>query len=806
MNRNIHLLAGLALAVSSISCSGSDAVTGARSSLSSDATLSALTVSAGSLTPAFARGTTQYTLAVPFRTSSLMVTPKANDTSVLSVGVRQDNLALFAVSSQQPGIAVAVPALGAKSTVTVRVTAEDGSFGNYTIALTQSPRLDSDSSLKSLAPGVGSLVPAFDPGTFVYSLAVPNGTATLTLASAANDASALSVQAKQDAGSFGTSTTFTVPPVGSSSAITVEVTAQDGTRSDYQITLTQLAPVAPAALTIYSIGDSTMAPFTQGDPPDKVGWGQQFQSFVVGSDVAYVNKAKNGASSRSFYDGGSWTPVKTALKPGDYVLIQFAHNDESDNGLDGTDGIGTAPFALFTQYLGKYVDETIAAGANPILVTPVVRRNFSGNTLTLRGKHDLTGTGDPSIPAGTDLNYVEAMKAVATAKSVPVVDLTAATQQLVEQFGSADAKAVVYITEDDTHLQATGATMFAQLAVQGLVAQNLLTSHLDTTGHVYGNPASLSYGSVFTNQTADKTITVTGLSLTPASGNVTVSVPSGFLVAASASGTFASSVQLPYTGGELAPIDIVVRFAPSAGTTYSGSVSITPPTGAPQSVAVSGTGNVPTTGGQDTSVVYSLTADGTCATTGLATCVPQFFNPVADAPWGIYARDFLSNIPADGACTAPPCWLTTGGSPATPANTTVQRISILTSPPTTADQWPGNESGPIANRWVQYAVSPAPGKSWTLDTISFYVGTLGGSNMGYVIDYSVNDTTFTNAVTLIQSGFTKDIMTLQSFPMTLTLAPGDTLYVRAHPWLKGTAAATGKYLVLQSLTVHGNAQ
>ena len=80
MNRNLHLLAGLALAVSSIACSGTDATTGnPGSSLSSDATLSALTVSAGSLTPAFARGTSHYTLAVAFNTPNVMVTPTASD-------------------------------------------------------------------------------------------------------------------------------------------------------------------------------------------------------------------------------------------------------------------------------------------------------------------------------------------------------------------------------------------------------------------------------------------------------------------------------------------------------------------------------------------------------------------------------------------------------------------------------------------------------------------------------------------------------------------------------------------------------
>jgi lysophospholipase L1-like esterase len=785
MDRSARLFGALALLATSIACSGSDIVPPPQ--LSEDATLSSLNVSAGILSPAFSLATTRYTLAVPFGTTSVTVTPTATDPKALSVGVRQDNLALYAVDGRHPGVAVAVPAVSTTSTVTVRVTAESGGFGNYTIALTQSAKLHSDASLKSLSVSAGTLVPAFDPTIFSYAMQVPNGTTSLTLAPASNDASVQSIRVKQDGGAFGTSMTLSVPAVGATSNVTIEITAQDGTVADYQISFSQQAPVAPTNFTIYSIGDSTMADYDPAQFPNQAGWGQELRTFVVGN-VGYVNAAKNGRSSKSFYNDGSWAAVSSNLHAGDFVLIQFAHNDESDNGLEGPDGISTAPFGAYQVFLGKYVDETRAAGATPILVTPIVRRNFdaTGTTITPKGAHDLTGVGDPSIPPTQDLNYVEAMKQVATNKSVPVIDMTASTKQLVEQFGPTDAKSVIYIAADDTHIQPLGATMFAELAVQAMLAQNLFTGFLNPAGGVYVSPASLSYGTVFTNQTSNKTVSITGLTLSPDSGNVTVTAPSGFAVAASAAGTFGSSIQLPYTGGRLVPTDIVVRFAPANATTYSGSVSIAPPTGAAQSIAVSGTGTLPTTGGTDSSVVYALNVDDSCATTGLATCANQAFS-------NLYARDHQPTLPADGS------W-----NPAAPADTTIQRISILNT--TTPDQWPGNESAPVPDRWAQYAVSPASGKSWTIDTISTWVGTMGGSNMGYQLEYSVNDTTFANATTLTSGGFVKDVMTMQSFPMTLTLAPGDTLYIRAYPWLKGSQPATGKYLVLKTLTIHGNAQ
>lgn len=85
---------------------------------------------------------------------------------------------------------------------------------------------------------------------------------------------------------------------------------------------------------VHTIGDSTMATY---DPNTTVtrGWGQMFQQFFKG-DVTVNNRAKNGASSKSFYkESAYWQSVKKQIEPGDYVLIQFAHNDEKSNGCDG---------------------------------------------------------------------------------------------------------------------------------------------------------------------------------------------------------------------------------------------------------------------------------------------------------------------------------------------------------------------------------------------------------------------------------------------------------------------------------------
>ncbi|MFA6581813.1 MAG: SGNH/GDSL hydrolase family protein, partial [Paludibacter sp.] len=136
--------------------------------------------------------------------------------------------------------------------------------------------------------------------------------------------------------------------------------------------------------TVYFIGDSTMADYDPAVYPNQRGWGQMFRNFLTG-DISFVNAARNGRSTRSFYTGSDslWAGVRTKLKAGDYVFIQFAHNDEKLNGLSDpatTGGIATAPWSDFQDYLRKYVNESRRLGATPVLVTPIIRCYFSGDT------------------------------------------------------------------------------------------------------------------------------------------------------------------------------------------------------------------------------------------------------------------------------------------------------------------------------------------------------------------------------------------------------------------------------------------
>ncbi len=229
---------------------------------------------------------------------------------------------------------------------------------------------------------------------------------------------------------------------------------------------------------IFTIGDSTMADYDtikySGDNEQR-GWCQLFPEFLS-KDMTLKNAAKNGRSSKSFYYE-VWKKLRNELKPGDYVFIQFGHNDEKNNGLDtdenDTTARGTAPWSQYQRFLRMYINETRERGAIPVLFTPVVRRYFKDGKLTPKALHNLSET-----PGDSSLNYVAAMKSVAKELSVPLIDMTTSTEKLVESYGPEKSKAELYIVKDDTHLKIEGAREFAKLAAKELKEKKILNLYI----------------------------------------------------------------------------------------------------------------------------------------------------------------------------------------------------------------------------------------------------------------------------------------------------------------------------------------
>jgi len=211
--------------------------------------------------------------------------------------------------------------------------------------------------------------------------------------------------------------------------------------------------------TLFLIGDSTMANKENPDKNPEHGWGQVLNQFFT-AGVEIQNHAMNGRSSKSFRTEGRWNTVEKQLKKGDFVIIQFGHNDQKVK--DSTKF--TNPYTQYRANLERYVRETRAKGAIPILMTSIVRRNFNENGVLI----------------DTHKEYPLVVRMVANDMNVPFVDMQLLTEQLEIAYGPENSKKLhLHFKEgeepyypkgkdDDTHLSKLGADLEAKLAADSL--------------------------------------------------------------------------------------------------------------------------------------------------------------------------------------------------------------------------------------------------------------------------------------------------------------------------------------------------
>ncbi|MBR5107318.1 MAG: pectin esterase [Bacteroidales bacterium] len=231
--------------------------------------------------------------------------------------------------------------------------------------------------------------------------------------------------------------------------------------------------VASSFTTIHLMGDSTMAEKDLSDGKLERGWGMMFPNFVDDT-FQVINYAQNGRSTKSFIDKGLWDMVQYALQPGDYVFIQFGHNDAK---ADDPDRYAPA-FGAYQENLRTFIRGAREKGATPILLTPVARRWFKNGKLD-RNCH-------------TD--YPAAMKQVAEEMGVTLLDITTPTLDWIESIGDEASKAYFMIStgkDDNTHTVACGARKVTEIVCDALKAQvPAIGEHLvrydivvDQTGH-----------------------------------------------------------------------------------------------------------------------------------------------------------------------------------------------------------------------------------------------------------------------------------------------------------------------------------
>lgn len=213
---------------------------------------------------------------------------------------------------------------------------------------------------------------------------------------------------------------------------------------------------------VFIAGDSTASNYEKADAP-RAGWGQVIGSFF-GDQIEVINKAASGRSSKSFINENRLDEIDNSISEGDYLLIQFGHNDQKDDPERGTKAFGS-----FQDYLKKYIKVAQENRATPILLTPIQRRNFSsrGHLINTHGK------------------YPEAIRKLAHELNVSLIDLTEITKKYFEELGPKRTKDIFLWLkpgesdnypegeEDDTHFSENGALKISELIVEEMRNQNL---------------------------------------------------------------------------------------------------------------------------------------------------------------------------------------------------------------------------------------------------------------------------------------------------------------------------------------------
>lgn len=217
------------------------------------------------------------------------------------------------------------------------------------------------------------------------------------------------------------------------------------------------AAVAEQPATLFLAGDSTIAEKLRTKRPE-TGWGEFLGAQFLPGKAVVDNRARNGRSTRTFIEEGRWQALIDYIRPGDYVFIQFGHNDESVRKKDRY-----TPPADYRRNLERFVADVRTRKATPILLTPVARRKFEGGQL------------QPSHG-----EYPEIVRAIAKERQVALIDLLARSETILREAGDEGSKAMFLWLkpgqhpnypqglEDDTHFSPIGAKRMAEAVADGL--------------------------------------------------------------------------------------------------------------------------------------------------------------------------------------------------------------------------------------------------------------------------------------------------------------------------------------------------
>ena len=565
------------------------------------------------------------------------------------------------------------------------------------------------------------------------------------------------------------------------------------------ITLAVMLCSASNGKKVHTLGDSTMAPYDESATVTR-GWGMYFGNFLT-NGWSSINYARGGRDSRGGYEE-LWQSAKKQVTEGDYVIITFGHNDEKNGGMDGyalydyyvskgdqtaaaaVDKRGTVPSTTYKENLGKIVDEAIALGAHPVICSPVCRAYFTGNKIRRNGRHDLGDsfsilTSDGPVDGNTvsandhTMDYAWHSEQLAKEKGVPFIDLTQATAELYESYGSGKCLEYLFDGQGSTHFNTTGALLVARECARLMKAQGIMADGITIPTDISVTPATADFGEAYKGQTLTKELTINGFGLSPESGSVSVTATDGILVSLDKK-EWKTTINIDYSASTLVKTFYAQMTLTENGQT-TGNITVTQ--GA-KTINVPVSANAVTMeGGTEVKAYWRLEKDDTYELTGPATVIGE--NLV-----GMYVQRYASP-------NANTVWPEETGFD---ASRKMQRNLL------TGDDWPADEIDDNPDRYIQFGIKASKGTILKINNISMFVCGAGGNGMCAHVYYSTDN--FETRTTIYEKKkMTANKPDLVAATPVISLEEGQELLVRVYPWYNN--AATGKTICISDVTISG---
>lgn len=568
---------------------------------------------------------------------------------------------------------------------------------------------------------------------------------------------------------------------------------------------------------LHTIGDSTMANYAEDNAQNQRGWCQVLQQFFNSDNLTVNNRGKSGASSKSFYKEAAYWPTlvkggSDQMQEGDILIIQFAHNDEKNGGADGddvkayytakgdaatassTDYRGTTASGTYKEYIRKYINEAKAMGVKPIVVGGICRKYFQNGEIRRNGRHDLgdgftvcdgkstysTGNKVAATDHTYDYPYQSSLVA-AEFDDVPYIDLTSLTAKLYTDYGETYCTENMFISSDSTHPCLLGATLIARTFAQAVKAAyeeetnaakkavlKELYDELVLSSDISFNPVSGNLGEAYAGKYAKKQYSISAFGLTNAKGEVAITVSEGFEVSVDGQ-TWSTSIKASYDNSTLIT-SVYVRTKIAATGTTTGTLTVSDGT-------ISRTLDLSATGksliqGTETTCVWPLNTKSVDPTSELLT---------AKAGVSVGMTEVKGTV-----------------TPTTPEGHAAMAYFDIEG-----SNWPANEIDEVSTRYIQFQATVPSNKDFYLDNISYDVMGWGGNSVCYRAYYATKaDFSDQQEIATLKPMTAKTAYAVEK-EVNLKVSEGESIYIRFYPWLNNQPLASGKYLAIGGLTLHG---